>query len=88
MTAVAEGAAIFAESIEWTSQSRGRKSSRGTISVGGKLAMAFNFIARTPNSKAKIAVKLDGEAVPGAEFQIDSLDTGWSSGRMALNDSR
>jgi molecular chaperone DnaK len=86
MTAVAEGAAIFAESIDWTSHSRGRKSSRGTISVGGKLAMAFNFIARTPNSKAKIAVKLDGEAVPGAEFQIDSLDTGWSSGHMALKD--
>ena len=29
MTAVAEGAALFAESIEWGSQTRGRKSKRG-----------------------------------------------------------
>lgn len=37
MTAVAEGAAVFAESIDWKSQSRGRKSSKGTIvyDIGG-----------------------------------------------------
>ena len=29
MTAVAEGAAVFAESIDWSSQSRGRKNARG-----------------------------------------------------------
>ena len=29
MTAVAEGAAIFAESIDWTSTSRGRKGAKG-----------------------------------------------------------
>jgi len=86
MTAVAEGAAVFAESIDWTSQSRGRKSSRGAVSVGGKLDLAFHFIARTPDFKAKIAVKLGGPAVPGAEFQINSLDTGWSSVCVALKD--
>lgn len=84
MTAVAEGAAVFAESIDWDTQSRGRKSTRGVINTGGRFELAFNFIARTPDSKAKIAVKLSGDAVPGAEFQIDSLDTGWSSGRIAL----
>jgi molecular chaperone DnaK len=86
MTAVAEGAAVFAESIDWTSHRRGRKNSRGTISIGGKLDVAFTFIARTPDFKAKIAVKLGGAAMPGAEFQIDSLDTGWSSGRVVLKD--
>jgi molecular chaperone DnaK len=86
MTAVAEGAAVFAESIDWTSHRRGRKSARGTISIGGKLDVAFAFIARTPAFKAKIAVKLGRAAVPGAEFQIDSLDTGWSSGRVTLKD--
>lgn len=30
--------------------------------------------------------KLGGKAADGAEFQIDSLDTGWSSGRLALKD--
>ncbi len=86
MTAVAEGAAVFAESIDWGSQSRGRKSARGAISAGGKLDLAFNFIARTPDSRAKILVKLGGAVLAGAEFQVDSLDTGWSSGRVALKD--
>jgi molecular chaperone DnaK len=85
MTAVAEGAAVFAESIDWTSQSRGRKSSRGAISAGGVLDLSFNYIARTPESRAKIVAKVS--SVPaGVEFQIDSLDTGWSSGRMVLED--
>ena len=86
MTAVAEGAAVFAESIDWASQSRGRKSARGAISAGGALDLSFNYIARTPNSKAKIVAKLGSSAPAGVEFQIDSLDTGWSSGRIALKD--
>ncbi len=86
MTAVAEGAAVFAESIDWASQSRGRKSGRGALSTGGALDLSFNYIARTPDSKAKIVAKLGGNAADGVEFQIDSLDTGWSSGRMGLKD--
>ena len=85
MTAVAEGAAVFAESIDWASQSRGRKSSRGALSAGGALDLSFNYIARTPELKAKIVAKLS-RAPAGIEFQIDSLDTGWSSGRIALKD--
>ncbi|MGH9959130.1 MAG: Hsp70 family protein, partial [Pyrinomonadaceae bacterium] len=70
MTAVAEGAAVFAESIDWASQSRGRKSARGAISARGALDLSFNYIARTPDSKAKIVAKLGGQVVPGAEFQM------------------
>lgn len=84
MTAVAEGAAVFAESIDWSSQSHGRKSSRGAISSGDALDLSFNYISRTPSSKAKIVAKLGDPAPEGVEFQIDSLDTGWSSGRIAL----
>jgi molecular chaperone DnaK len=86
MTAVAEGAAVFAESIDWNSQSRGRKSVRGAINTGGSLDLSFNYIARTPDSRAKIIAKLGGDILAGVEFQIDSLDTGWSSGRIALKD--
>jgi len=86
MTAVAEGAAVFAESIDWKSQSRGRKSSRGALSTGGAIDLSFNYIARTPDSKARVIVKVGGTAAAGTEFQIDSLDTGWSSGRLALKD--
>jgi molecular chaperone DnaK len=85
MTAVAEGAAVFAESIDWASQSRGRKSARGALSAGGALDLSFNYIARTPEPKAKIIAKLS-RAPAGIEFQIDSLDTGWTSGRVALRD--
>ncbi len=84
MTAVAEGASLFAESIDWSSQSRPRKNTRGQISSGGGLALSFNYIARTPDVKAKIAVQLAGQAASGSEFQIDSVDTGWTSGRLPL----
>lgn len=86
MTAVAEGAAVFAESIDWASQSRGRKSARGALSAGGGIDLSFNYIARTPDLRAKIVAKFGGRAPAGIEFQIDSQDTGWSSGRVALKD--
>ena len=86
MTAVAEGAAVFAESIDWNSENRGRKNTRGAITAEGNLKLAFNFIARTPDSKAKIVVKMATTPLQGAEFQFDSLDSGWSSGRIALKD--
>ena len=84
MTAVAEGASLFAESIDWSSQNRSRKNSRGQISSGGGLALTFNYIARTPTNRAKIAVQLVGQSVSGSEFQIDNVDTGWTSGRLPL----
>lgn len=86
MTAVAEGAAVFAESIDWTSESRGRKSARGAISSRGTLQLSFSYVARTPDHRAKIVAKVAGQAAQGVEFQIDSLDRGWSSGRVALKD--
>ncbi len=86
MTAVAEGAAVFAESIDWGSKSRGRKTSKGALSPGGTLPLSFNYIARTPDTKARLVVKVDGPAAAGVEFQVECLGTGWSSGRMALRD--
>lgn len=86
MTAVAEGAAVFAEAIDWSSHNRGRKSGRGELAAGGPLDLSFNYVARTPDTRAKIVAKLAGQALPGAAFQVDSLDTGWSSGRVALKD--
>ena len=86
MTAVAEGAAVFAESIDWASQSRGRKSNRGALSTGGPLDLSFNYTARTPESRARVMAKPGGAVTAGTEYQIDSLDTGWSSGRMALRE--
>ena len=86
MTAVAEGAAVFAESIDWKSQTRGRKISRGVAGGGTKLNLTFNYVSRTPDIRARIVAKLAGKISGSESFQIDSLDTGWSSGRMVLKD--
>lgn len=81
MTAVAEGAAIFAESIDWSTESRGRKASRNSLRSEG---IEFAYVARTPDSSAKIVARKVGAA--HGEFQVDSLDTGWSSGRKDLRE--
>jgi molecular chaperone DnaK len=86
MTAVAEGAAVFAESIDWQKQNRARKSSRGSISAGGALNIGFNYVARTPDARGKLVIKIGGTALPGSAFQVDSLDSGWSSGKIDLKD--
>ena len=86
MTAVAEGAALFAESIDWASQNRGRKNSRGSISASGRLDISFGFLARVPDIRTRVTASIKGTPLPGAEFQIDSLETGWSSGRISLKD--
>jgi molecular chaperone DnaK len=84
MTAVAEGAAVFAESIDWGSHNHSRKSTRGSIQNETQ-HLTFNYVARTPDTRARILAKLAAPA-GAAEFQIDSIDTGWSSGRMPLHD--
>ena len=86
MTAVAEGAAIFAESIDWSTTNRERKKSRGTITIGGPVSVSFVYTSRTPDLKAKILAKVSGTIALGTEFQIDCLDNGWSSGRLPLRD--
>lgn len=86
MTAVAEGAAVFAESVDWNSRDRGRKSNRGSITTSGPLPITLDFIARTPDDTAKVVLRCDRPIPDGIECQIDSLDTGWSSGRTPLKD--
>lgn len=84
MTAVAEGASIFAESIDWSKDDRSRKSTRGSMVLLGKLDLSFNYIARTPESKTKLVVKINTPLKTKAEYEVVSQDTGWTSGRMAL----
>lgn len=83
MTAVAEGASLFAESIDWEKEDNSRKSSRGRKQTGIP-NVSFAYVARTTDTKAKIVAQLSDESVSDLEFQIDSIDTGWTSGRMKL----
>ena len=85
MTAVAEGAAIFAESLEWSSSDHYRKINRGSIS-SSDLGFFLNYVSRTPLSTAKFVVRAEGDIAKGSEFQIDSIETGWTSGRIILED--
>ncbi len=84
MTAVSEGASVFAESIDWSTKDRGRKSSRGSLDAGADISVTFNYQARTVSTRAKIIAMTGGDVPAGCEFQIDSLDTGWTSGRQPL----
>jgi molecular chaperone DnaK len=86
MTAVSEGAAVFAESIDWSNESRGRKSARGTIAASGTLNVGFAYVARTTDTKAKIVVKIGGKVIDGSTFQVDSIDVGTNSGKIPLKD--
>lgn len=83
MTAVSEGAAIFAESIDWNSENHERKNERGEIRSADELGLSFKYMARTTDSQAKIAAVLE-KAVTGYTFEISSIDTGWNSGTLAL----
>ena len=85
MTAVAEGAAVFAESIDWSTSKRLRKSPRGAMSVASGVRLSFEFASRTPESQTRIVVKCPEHHLSGEHFQIDNLDSGWSSGRIALS---
>jgi molecular chaperone DnaK len=87
MTAVAEGAAIYAESIDWLSAQHTRKGAVGKIAPVEQFPVSFSYFTRTPNLKASIAVKIDAEVPEGMEFQIDSKATGWTSGRMKLKNN-
>lgn len=83
MTAVSEGAALYAESIDWKTKNRARKKSKGSINVEN-FNLTFNYIARTPLDKAKVVAKLNDEKLKDCEFEIINLDTAWISGRMKL----
>ena len=81
MTAVAEGASIFAESIDWTSEKHNRKAANAEMVTG--LDISFRYEARTSAPTAHIAFIINHADNLTAE--ITSADTGWSSGRIALN---
>ena len=52
MTAVAEGAAVFAESIDWSAANRTRKSNRGKVAAG-----ALNLVVKSLSSATPFRVQ-------------------------------
>lgn len=81
MTAVAEGASIFAESIDWSSSEHNRKSANKSVSTN--INLELKYTARTPEDTAKVMC-LTGEIPSGYTIQFVSQDNGWSSGSAEL----
>lgn len=57
MTAVARGAAIFAESREWDEAKGRRKSARGSKAVKGEIDLRLDFTARAPDQSARLKMR-------------------------------
>ena len=85
MTAVAEGASIFVESIPSDSKNNQKRQPSDTvISSPDAPTVTFNFRNRTPDDTSRIAVQVDEQIPSGYEFQIRSLDDASTSGRLPL----
>lgn len=81
MTAVAEGASIFAESIDWSTESHNRKATNKVVETS--IDLSFKYTARTSSDSAKIMCVMK-KNLKGYTIQFTSLDTGWSSGSATL----
>ncbi|WP_306005213.1 Hsp70 family protein [Aquicoccus porphyridii] len=84
MTAVATGAAIFAESREWEGDSSTQKMSKQRETVTGDINLSLDFKSRVSSESTKIRVKPSGDIPSG--FELEILDEeGASSGRIPLS---
>ena len=85
MTAVAIGAAIFAESREWSKGATKRKPSRASATVKGPIEIRYDFPSRVSEDRGRIRVKpyIDGD-VGGYRLQIDTPE-GWTSGLIDIS---
>lgn len=81
MTAVSEGAAIYAESVDFEKAKGGQKAEKGIVKAAA-YGLEFRYNARTSADKAKIAVVFQN--ANKLEFEFKCVETGWTSGRMAL----
>jgi len=80
MTAVAEGASIFAESIDWSTASHSRKENIGEVRT--EYNITYKYTTRTAEPSAKIG--FTGNKIEELTLEITSLDNGWSSGKTDL----
>lgn len=84
MTAVATGAAIFAESREWAGESSVQKSGKQREAVTGSVSLALDFKSRVASEAAKVRLKPAADMPTGHEVEI--LDEeGSSTGRIPID---
>ena len=84
MTAVARGAAIFAESRDWSGVATSRKPARASIQTAGPLDIRFDFTVRATAEVGRIRIKVGNDARgAGASVQITGPQ-GFDTGRIGL----
>lgn len=84
MTAVAVGAAIFAESRQWEGDQSARKTSRGQETVSGTISLTVDFKSRIAEDSARIRVTPTSEVPSG--FEIEVVDeAGGTTGRKPFD---
>jgi molecular chaperone DnaK len=85
MTAVAFGAAIFAESRDWSGGTVTAKPTRATARAVGTVKVEYGYPERTSDARIRIRIRPQAEAqARGYRLQIDS-DMGWTSGQLPLD---
>jgi molecular chaperone DnaK len=84
MTAVAIGAAIFAESRDWSGEASTRKASRTSVSAEGVTDIRYDYAARTSEDTVTVRLRVSN-SVAECTVQIDAT-TGWTSGRVEVRD--
>ena len=80
MIAVAEGASIFAESIDWSSSHHTRKAANAEASAGADIS--FRYDARTPDQKARVAFLTDH----GENYDVEIISDIRPGGAQERND--
>ena len=84
MTAVAIGAAIYAEGRDWTADSATAKKSRGTAASKGKIELRVDYPARTADARVRLRIRpADATSAAGYFVQAET-DSGWSSGQFEV----
>ncbi|MBV9860057.1 MAG: Hsp70 family protein [Alphaproteobacteria bacterium] len=86
MTAVAFGAAIYAESRDWRSPTTARKPMRASVRPPGDVGLRYDYPARTADDRARIRVRAEATQDFGPLAIEVSAQSGWSSGRLAVSD--
>ena len=84
MTAVATGAAIFAEGVDWSTGSRGsRKKTREKTQTAEGIELELAYDKRVSGDEAKITV-IPKSGCEGATAELESETTGWASGEVEI----
>ncbi len=84
MTSVAFGAAIFAESREWTEQGATTKRTRKSKVADGPIQIRYDYPSRVADRQFRIRIQVGNpKQAKGARIEIRD-EAGWTSGKLDL----